>query len=548
MVWSFQLTPWALPAVLALLLLIREWAFLWPRRREPGSITLLALAAVTGAWALLELVATAVPDGSVKLLLYEGQLLVSALVPVAWVVFCFLVSGREEQLRAVPAGLLYLASLATMVLVIQGPGLPMLESWRVVQEPSGYRGLVVLPGPWYWVHLVIRQVAVVVGGVVVVRHLLERPANRVWALLPGLATLLVLLPGLVPLTSVEFRPWQDLSIPAFGIAVALMGSGTLRHRLLDLGPVARTLVMVELRDPLVVLDGRGRIVDLNRAAEGLLGLQVYGSVPLALGTLWASARERADRYARVSLPVHRADGPPGEDGAEPPRRAFEVTLTPLGRKDRSGGQTALLLRDITERDRMEQELRDTSDALRSANEELERLANTDALTGLANRRHFMDALARELDRSQRYDRPLSLILLDLDHFKRVNDTYGHAAGDSVLKATADVMRSVCRDVDLPARLGGEELAILLPETRTGGASALAERLRERLERWDHRDEADQPFTVTASVGVATREGHDRGSADGFLQRADAALYRAKAGGRNRVAMAGVAGDASEGLG
>lgn len=537
MVWSFQLTPWALPAVLALLLLTREWAFLWPRRREPGSITLLALAAVTGVWATLLLVATAAPGADAKVILYQAQLAVSALAPVAWVGFSFVVVGRRRQLRSLPAFLLYLATLVTVLMALQGPGQPLVGTPELVVEDSGYQGLRVAPGPWYWIHLLIRTVAVVVGGVVVVRHLLSRRATRVWAVLPGLATALVVLPGLVQVATPFVRPWQDLAVPAFGIAVALLGSGTLRHRLLDLGPVARTLVMVELRDPLVVLDGRGRIVDLNRAAERTLGLQVYGDVPLALGTLWASARERADRYARVTLPVRSASEE--DEGEEPLRRAFEVTLTPLGRKDRTGGQTALLLRDVTERDRMEQELRDTTIALRSANEELERLANTDSLTGLANRRHFMDALGSELDRSQRYDRPLSLILLDLDHFKRVNDTYGHAAGDQVLKATADVMRSVCRDVDLPARLGGEELAILLPETRTEGALALAERLRERLERWDHRDEADAPFTVTASIGVATREGQDRGSADGFLQRADAALYRAKAGGRNRVAVAGV---------
>ncbi len=545
MVWSLQLTPWVLLPLIAFLVLAREWAFLWPRRREPGSIALLVLAGAVGLWAAVQLLGMSIPDREAKLVFFQAGLVLSALVTVAWVVFCLLVSGRREALASLAALVFYLASGATVVMVFQGGGHELLiRSARVESTEGGYLALAVVPGLWYWMHLAIRVVAVSVGAALVVARLLRLPATRQRAALPGVAAVLVLLPvvgqmatvfpGATADAAVALRPWRDLSAPAFALAVALLGLGILRHRLLDLGPVARTLVMVELRDPLVVLDGRGRIVDLNRAAERTLGLQVYGDVPLALGTLWASARDRADRYARVTLPVLGAE--PTEE--EPvPRRVFEVTLTPLGRKDRSGGQTALLLRDVTARDRMEQELRDTTRALRSANEELERLANTDPLTGLANRRHFMEVLEGELERSERYDRPISLVLLDLDHFKRVNDTHGHAAGDAVLRATADIMRSVCRDVDLPARLGGEELAILLPETRGEGAHTLAERLRDRLEDRSHEAADGSRFHVTASVGLVTREGRDKGSADGFLQRADAALYEAKEEGRNRVVVA-----------
>jgi diguanylate cyclase (GGDEF)-like protein len=337
----------------------------------------------------------------------------------------------------------------------------------------------------------------------------------------------------------EVRVWQDLSAPSFAVAVSLLALGVMRHQLLDLGPVARTLVMLELRDPLMVLDGRGRIVDLNRAAERTFGLRVYGDLPPDFHGLRSSARAAADRYAEVVLPVREIPGPPGDEvsdsAEEAPRRTFEVTVTPLGRNDPSG-QTALLFRDVTERRRMERELLDTTAELRAANEELERLANTDPLTGLANRRRFMRRLERELDRSQRYDRPLSLILLDLDGFKQVNDVHGHAVGDAVLEATADVMRSVCREVDIPARLGGEELALLVPETGMDGALALAERLRARLQERTHRDEEGMPFTVTASLGVATRGAGGRGSPDALLHRADMALYDAKNGGRNRVVV------------
>ena len=206
-----------------------------------------------------------------------------------------------------------------------------------------------------------------------------------------------------------------------------------------------------------------------------------------------------------------------------------MTLTPLGDHG-TAVRSALLLRDITAREQM-------GLALERANADLKLLANTDALTGLANRRRFMKALDQEVERAQRYARPLSLVLLDLDNFKKVNDTHGHAAGDDVLRAAAEVLRSVCRDLDLAARLGGEELALLLPETDAAGAGTVAERVRKRMEATSHLSAVGGTFSVTASIGVASLSmGTDSGEV--LLQTADEALYRAKKGGRNRVVTSG----------
>jgi two-component system cell cycle response regulator len=145
-------------------------------------------------------------------------------------------------------------------------------------------------------------------------------------------------------------------------------------------------------------------------------------------------------------------------------------------------------------------------------------------------------LEAEIDRAQRYDRPLSLLLVDLDHFKDVNDTHGHAGGDEVLRAVADVLAAVCRDVDLAARIGGEEFAILLPETDARGAEHVAERARGRIAESHHRAPSGAGFRITASAGVASL-GREVTSAEGLLQAADDALYRAKGEGRNRVVAA-----------
>jgi diguanylate cyclase (GGDEF)-like protein len=162
-------------------------------------------------------------------------------------------------------------------------------------------------------------------------------------------------------------------------------------------------------------------------------------------------------------------------------------------------------------------------------------AVTDELTGLANRRRFMEVVELELKRAERFQSPLGLLLVDLDDFKLVNDRFGHGTGDEVLRALSDVFRESLRDVDLAARLGGEEFAVLLPETDYSGAAGVAERLRASLASLELATPDGEGFGVTASFGVAVYP--EAQSVDELLRTADAALYRAKAEGKNRVALA-----------
>jgi diguanylate cyclase (GGDEF)-like protein len=168
--------------------------------------------------------------------------------------------------------------------------------------------------------------------------------------------------------------------------------------------------------------------------------------------------------------------------------------------------------------------------------ELERLSRTDSLTGLLNRRRFLEMCEREQIRAARYGRPLSLVLVDLDHFKQVNDTHGHAAGDQVLVEVARVLRSGVRDVDLVARYGGEEFAVLLPDTGRAGAEEVAARCLRLIESTPILVDS-QRLDVTASMGVAAIP-HERAKrVEDLIRLADDALYRAKREGRNRVVAA-----------
>jgi diguanylate cyclase (GGDEF)-like protein len=185
-----------------------------------------------------------------------------------------------------------------------------------------------------------------------------------------------------------------------------------------------------------------------------------------------------------------------------------------------------------ERENLEHTVADRTRELSEANARLERLAVTDGLTGLFNHRRFQEALHSELLRCERHKRPLGVLMLDVDFFKKVNDTMGHPAGDELLRRLAEVLSKDLRQTDLISRYGGEEFAVLLPETTKSEALQVAERMREAVEQRVNEN-GTWGQQVTVSVGVATFP-EDGATAEAVLEAADQALYVAKRQGRNRV--------------
>lgn len=165
-------------------------------------------------------------------------------------------------------------------------------------------------------------------------------------------------------------------------------------------------------------------------------------------------------------------------------------------------------------------------------EEIYRLSTVDGLTQIFNKRYFLETLERELSRARRYDRPLALVMFDIDHFKMCNDNFGHRAGDFVLRQVADVVRERARKVDVLARYGGEEFAMILPEIDIRGATQLSEKIRGMIEESRFMFEG-RHIPVTISIGVAELT-QEIATYDDLIKRADARLYKAKQSGRNCV--------------
>lgn len=199
----------------------------------------------------------------------------------------------------------------------------------------------------------------------------------------------------------------------------------------------------------------------------------------------------------------------------------ELTVSPMWAPGKPPDKHIAIVQDITRRKEVERQL--------------ERLAHTDELTGLANRRHFLEQAQLELSRSIRYGHPLSMLMIDTDHFKGINDLHGHAIGDITLKKLAEIFRNTLRTADLAGRIGGEEFAVLLPETELGMAVDVAERLREAVAAAKVPRAMGVPLQFTVSIGVSSLTSKDD-NLDLLIRQADEGLYLAKNAGRNRVCV------------
>lgn len=267
------------------------------------------------------------------------------------------------------------------------------------------------------------------------------------------------------------------------------------------------------------LDAHGRIARINQTLLNWLGYQRLELLGQPFEQLLSPSSKTLFREKQVQLleeglvedlelNVQRRDG-----------QVLPVVMNSTIQRDDTGRfvVTRATVFDISERKKLEAQLL--------------QLARTDTLTGLHNRREFEAQSEKEITRCARFHAPLALLLIDVDHFKRINDTQGHQCGDDVLKTISVLFKSELRDTDTLARIGGEEFAVLMPMCDRGAAQEAAERLRKRVAQQHFEGRNGQDLQVTISIGISTHRATDQ-SIGPLLKRADQALYEAKASGRN----------------
>lgn len=376
-------------------------------------------------------------------------------------------------------------------------------------------------GGVFWVHTIYSYSLVLVGIFLIVQM-----AVRSFRLYRLQAWLLIL--GIIPplLTSVidAFLLIPGLKHPLAPIGFAVMGlcfaGAMFWHKMLEIVPVARDMVVESMSDSMIVLDIHDMVVDVNPAARQFLGLessQIIGRPVEEVFHPWGV------------LPLHADVGKYSESeiclGSKDNEKFFDLRISPLKIHKKEQGGRIIILRDITERKHDEIKLK-------ALQEQCYEQSIHDPLTGLYNRRFFKEVLQREAGRAMREHHPVSIAILDIDHFKRVNDTYGHEAGDMALIHLGGLLSKLTRAGDYVFRYGGEEFLIMLPETSLKSACQFAERCRLHVEQ-SGLDYSDQSILMTVSIGVATFL-PGKNEFEAAVKAADAALYQAKTQGRNCI--------------
>jgi diguanylate cyclase (GGDEF)-like protein/PAS domain S-box-containing protein len=291
--------------------------------------------------------------------------------------------------------------------------------------------------------------------------------------------------------------------------------------------------------PMILVNGEGTIVLANQAARQLFGYEAEELTGRHVDTLVPSVLRPAHRQLRDSFMARPEPRPMGVNrDLQAVRRDGSVILVEIGLSPFNTSEGLMVICsivDISGRKRTEMRLLKETELLERRKDELLEAVETDSLTSLKSRQAFLDHLTGQLEVAIRHARPLSVLLLDIDDFKGYNDVFGHLAGDEVLEQFGRVLKEVARRSDYVARIGGEEIGIVLPETDRAGAIVLGERFRAAIEaaNWPRRP-------ITASIGAMTvdfDEAVPRPEAPELsmiLREADRALYRSKESGRNRV--------------
>jgi diguanylate cyclase (GGDEF)-like protein len=324
----------------------------------------------------------------------------------------------------------------------------------------------------------------------------------------------------------------DYSPLGFALASVMIGYALFKHGLLDLIPIARKTVVENMTDAVVVLDDKNRIMDANPAASDMLAITpaMTGSRIHDVFPEWRSLSSLTTEEIGRSVDLL------------PDGRYLDVRVSVINADKGKLGGRLLILRDVTEMVHASNALGQANEQLRGQLAEIERMqvllreqALRDSLTGLYNRRYLDEMLEREFQYAKRTNGTVTLALLDIDHFKNVNDTYGHMAGDEVLKELGKILAGTSRSTDVACRYGGEEFIVVLKDTSIAVACQRVEEWRRRFSalRFDFQT-AGTGFTFSAGIASFPASAKDK---DALIKVADQLLYAAKAQGRDCIVCA-----------
>jgi diguanylate cyclase (GGDEF)-like protein/PAS domain S-box-containing protein len=523
------LNTFALALFVSSLLTLIASAIAW-KRSVPGSFALSLLLLAMTLWSSTYALYFLPISSTIKIHLPYVTYISVVTVPSLFLVFTLAFTNQEHWLTSRIIGLLLAEPILTLFLVWTN------QYHDLVFQASAQTGipLIEMPhGPWYLINMVYSYLIILVGLAILVYGM-----ARSSPLLKN-QYLTVLIASLFPwVTSIIIEYFgqtsqYDFTSVMFGLSGIIFTYSVLSNRFIDIIPVARSRLIESMSDGILVLDTQNRIVDINPAMEKLFdhkpGLLMGTRVSEVLKA-WMDQSDSVlrDEKTRIELRLPNS-----------PSRYLDLRVTPLYSSRGLLSGRLMVFRDVTDRKQVEKKLRQANERLQlqlieigTLQSKLRSQAIRDPLTNLFNRRYLDETLDRELARAARENYPVCVIMMDLDHFKKVNDTYGHEAGDLVLKALAETLSACSRRGDFACRYGGEEFVVVMPNIAVEVACQRAETLRKTLSAMQI------PYgkfllSTTISMGIACYpfNGEER---EAVLRAADRAMYAAKNAGRNHI--------------
>lgn len=522
-------------------------AVTWQRRQSRGAGPLLVRLIATICFLSLYVIplpsAWVTPEVGTPFLRFRLMVLAFAFIPTAYLALVLEFTQRVKRwkwwmlalLAAEPFVVWYLAFHPSFVSVLFG-------DWRGLSGEGAFRPTWL----FLWHTLYCFAIALVAVGLLVRHYFREAGVYQkqlgllILAAFPPAISVCLAIAGLTPVMSLKgVTVHMDFTPQAFLISDAMLAYALFRFGYLDIVPVARKFIIEQMSDGILVFDKQDRIIDINASAARLLNVPIGYATGMNAGSLYAIPGE--------TLPEARACGLFART-IQVGDRYVDLRANRLNDFAPNLNSVLVVLRDVTDLKRTSEQLQTANRRLQAHVAEIERMhsllreqALHDPLTGLYNRHYMEDVLERELAHSARTGQPLAVIMIDIDHFKRINDTYGHLNGDEILKALAQILCTQTRDEDVACRFGGEEFLIILGNTQASVASARANGWRTQFESLVLKlNGAKVSATFSAGIAVCPMQSAER---NGLLNAADQALYAAKSGGRNRVVCAGVHAEA-----
>ena len=528
-----QIHPFAFFLLLSALITLTASVIAW-RRSAPGSFTLglllLSMRVWSGAYAMRLF------NIPVEQKIFWFQVMHVGILPLPNLFMAFILKITHNERWLVRRNLFLFAILPVISLLLLWTN-NFHHLYYASMQAIEINGLIMIEfvrGLWYFVNTAYSYAIVILAlGVMFLSAL------RLGALF-RIQYRLVLIGSVIPwvgsiYNELNYEKWNglDLTPVTFGISGILFAFAVVRARFMDLIPVARSMLIENMSDGVMMLDAKNRVADFNPAMKKYLGDETTPILGRHVSELLGDWLEQSDALMDESQSQIEMRIP------NDPSRSLDLRVTPLFDAYRQLNGRLIVFRDITERKDVEKQLRHANRRLQSQlieigilQSQLREQAIRDPLTNLFNRRYLEETLDRELSRAAREKYSVCIMMLDIDHFKHVNDNYGHEAGDVMLKAIAGVLAGLSRRGDFACRYGGEEFVVVMTNISPEVAYARAESLRISLNSL-RVSYGLHTLSATFSMGLASYPTNGE-TYESLLRAADKAMYAVKDGGRDHI--------------